>query len=219
MSRTLIAGPYTFTGTDGTNVSADTTNWTEQDGVSGQLRLKSNGFQQAFGAPSDDCWKGAGTFTGDQYFEVKLLGSWATSDQDGIGGTLRNDGTASTSHNCYRVFWQPSLNSTAGAAQVYKVVAGTPTQIGANINFGMTASDLLSAEAVTNGANVDIIVYKNGVSQGTRSDTSSVLTGGKPGITGKGSSYVLIGDDWTAGNVTAAAAGGFLNRNFWWGNY
>lgn len=209
MGRTAVTSTFTFTGTNGTNISADTTNWTEQNGSTGQLRILSNGFQDAFVNVADCCYKGTGTFTDDQYFELALKGAWGGTDVDFIGGTLRNNGGAFGSNTMYRVKWSPAGGTGGGSAQVFKVVNGNAsnagTQIGTNIAFAMTAGDLLSGEAVTNGANVDINVYKNGVLQGTRSDTSSVLTGGKPGITGSGGSGIIIGDDWIAGNVTSAS--------------
>lgn len=202
--RTLVAGPLTFTGTDDTRVAAaDSTNWTEQDNVFGYLKIFSNAFRQAASAVSDDAYKGAGTFTDDQYCELKIVGTWAASDGDYVGCTLRNSGEASPTHNAYGAWWRPS---GGGTAQAVKNVAGTRTQISTDCSFTMAANDLFSAEAVTNGANVDIKIYKNGVLQCTRSDTSSVLTGGKPGITGHDNADALRGDDWTAGNVTASSS-------------
>jgi len=207
MARTLVAGPDAFTAADSTNVSTyNSTNWAEQNGSTAFLRIFSNSFRNDFTNRSDNCWKGAGVFTDDQYFELAIIGTWSINDTDEIGGTLRNNGAAFGSETMYRVFWSPALNGLAGAVQVFKIVAGNNshngTQLGSNVNFGMASGDLLSAEAVTNGANVDILVYKNNVLQGTVSDTASVLTGGKPGITGKKNAGFMFGDDWTAGNVT-----------------
>jgi hypothetical protein len=221
MSRTLIAGPYTFTGSDSTAIAADTTNWTEQNGSSGTNRILSNSLRGALGVPGDNSWKGAGTFTDDQYAEIKLVGTLSGAADDYVGINLRNNGGAYGANTMYRVFWGSFFGAGHSGAQVYKVVNGNNTnvgtQMGTDILFSAVTNDLLSAEAVANGGNVDINVYLNGVLQGTRTDTSSVITGGKPGVTGSANLTTVRGDDWTAGNITAPS-GGFLTRNLWWDN-
>jgi hypothetical protein len=200
MARTQIVTPQAFTGVDGTAISADS-NWTEQNGVDGQLVINTNGYLNAYSGPSDCVWAGAGVFTDDQYFATTLLGSWSISDSDTLGGSLRNNGGSFGSRNMYRVVYQPSSSGVL----VYKVVSDTATPLGTTISQVFTSGDTLEAEAVTNGANVDIIVYRNGTILATRSDTSSVLTGGKPGLTGVGSANLIRGDDWEAGNVTVSS--------------
>lgn len=203
--RTLVAGTVTFTGTDATNVSTyDTTNWQEQDGQNGFLRIYSNKFRNDYGTFSDDVWKGTGSFTDDQYCKVTITGASIGGGVDAIGCTLRSTGTAYNTRTMYRVY----LQNVTGTPylRVDKVVSGTATQIGANIAGTWTTGDTLIGEAVTNGSNVDVKVYQNGSLLDTRPDTSSVLTGGKPGITGLYGSGSILGDDWEGGNVTAPIA-------------
>ncbi len=206
MTRTVIAGPDAFTGTDGTLLSVYSSNWQEQNNVTGYLKILSNAFHEGAGAQSDSAWKGTGSFTDDQYAEIDIVGAPSTSDTDNIGICLRNSGEASRTHDCYRIYW---TRSNLDVVRVYKVVAGTATQLGTNISTAMSAGDKFSAEALANGANVDINVYRDTgggpTLLGTRSDTSSVITGGKPGPTGIVGTGVLLGDNWTGGNITAAS--------------
>lgn len=61
------------------------------------------------------------------------------------------------------------------------------TQIGADVTTStMTTGDLLTLSATTSGGNCILEVFVNGVSQGSRTDTSSPLTGGQPGMYSNG---------------------------------
>lgn len=210
MTRSIIVASQPFTFTDGQPLSSqDSANWTEQNGVDGQIIISNGGlaFRGEYGNWTDCCWKGSGSFTADQYFEIKVVGTWTGADTDLIGGSLRNNGGSwngtTGTDSMYRVFWQPSTSKV----QVTKVLLHIPTQVGTDItSVTLAANDLLSAEAVTNGSNVDIIVYKNGVSLGTRTDTAAVLTSGKPGVTGKNHDNAIFGDNFVAGNITASSA-------------
>jgi hypothetical protein len=219
VSRTLVVGPDNFTGTTNTHIGTYSANWFEQDdgGGNGTIIIKNNGYTST-GGTTDAAWQGTGSFTDDQYFEITLPASWGPSDADRIGGTLRDNGAFRGSRNMYRVFFCPSL----GGVRVDKVVADVVTTISTVLSATFATGDKFSAEAVTNGANVDIKIYKDTGSGpsllGTRTDTSSVLTGGKPGITAFQSAGSLIGDDFTSGNVTSGPAAGLLFRNYWWGN-
>jgi len=216
MGRTVIASD-SFTGTDGTQIYVYLSNWSEQNGSTGLTRINLNRFRGGLGVWADNSWQGAGTFTANQYAEIALVGTIDNASTENIGINLRNNGGALGSNSMYRVIY----NSQVAVARVFKVINGdnsnAGTQIGADISFAMSVNDILSGEAIDNGANVDIIVYKNGVSQATRTDTSSVFTSGKPGISGNNQGPTMFGDNWTGGNVTTAT-GGFLNRNYWWGN-
>jgi|SRR6185436_14593788 len=212
MTRTVVVSAYPFTAADGTNVSVlnSSGDWVEQNASNGQLRIATNGFQNAFGNMADCSWKGAGSFTVDQYFSLKILGSFSSNDK--IGGSLLNNGGAFGSFSAYRIYFFDSTG-TAGIV-VEKIVNGTVTAIGAQLNTTFASGDTLECEATTVSTTVTFTIYKNGVSLGTRSDSSSILTTGKPGICGLIASALLRGDDWEAGNVTAGASvdPGVLNQ-------
>ncbi len=207
MARTRIAGPDLFTGTDGTPLSSYSANWLDQNGVDGQLVLNTNAYVNAYSNVADCCWDGVGTFTSDQYAEVTLEGTWSGSDIDMIGINLSNNGGDYSTRTMYRVGYTPST----GGIQVTKIVSnGAPSNIGAVITQAFSSGDKFSAERVTNGADVDIRVYRtpSGGSLtllATRTDSTSPLSGGKAGVCGIGSTLLLRGTDWEAGNVTADA--------------
>lgn len=204
MGRTVIVSAYPFTAADGTNVSAlnSSNDWVEQNASNGQLRIVSNGYQNAFGNMADNSWKGAGSFTTDQYFSVKLVGTFGGNDK--VGGSVLNNGGAFGSFSAYRVYYFDSTG-TAGIV-VEKIVNGTVTAVGTQLNVTLATGDTLECEATTSGGVVTFTLYKNGISQGTRSDSSSILTTGKPGICGLISGAQIRGDDWEAGNVTTGGA-------------
>lgn len=202
MTRTVVVSAYPFTAADGTNVSVlnSSGDWVEQNASNGQLRIATNAFQNAFGNMADCSWKGAGSFTTDQYFSFKILGSFSSNDK--IGGSLLNNGGAFGSFSAYRIYFFDSTG-TAGIV-VEKIVNGTVTAVGTQLNTTFASGDTLECEATTSGGTVTFTIYKNGVSLGTRTDSSSILTTGKPGICGLIASALLRGDDWEAGNVTAS---------------
>ncbi len=205
MGRTVIVAAYPFTGTDGTNVSAlnSSNDWVEQNASNGQLRIVSNGFQNAFANMADCSWKGAGSFTADQYFSIKIIGTFSSNDK--IGGSLLNNGGAFGSFSAYRIYFFDSTG-TAGAVVEKMVNAGPPTGVGTQLNMSLASGDTFECEATTAAGTVTFTIYKNGVSQGTRSDSTSILTTGKPGICGLISAAGLRGDDAELGNVTASSA-------------
>jgi hypothetical protein len=205
MTRTAIVTAYAFTGSDGTNISAlnGSADWTEQNASNGQLRVKTNAFQNAFGNMADCSWKGAGSFTVDQYFKVQLNGTTA-SNGDKLGGSVLNNGGGFGSFSAYRCYYDDA--SGANGVTCEKIVNGTVTALGAKISTSFTTGDFLECEATTSGGTVTLTVYKNGVSLGTRTDSSSILTTGKPGICGLIAGTTILGDNWEAGTVTAGTA-------------
>jgi hypothetical protein len=205
MSRTAIVSAYAFTAADGTNVAAlnSGNDWWEQNASNGQLRVKTNAFQNAFANMADCCTKATG-FTTDQYFKVQLNGTTG-GNGDKCGGSLLNNGDLTHGFNAfsaYRIYY----DDTAGVQGVTceKIVNGTITALGTKIIGAFTAADFLECEATTSGGVVTFTVYKNGASIGTRTDSTSILTTGKPGICGLIAGTTILGDNWEAGNVTAA---------------
>jgi hypothetical protein len=210
-TRTEIVAAQNFTGTDAAAVCGADPWDIDQNAVDGQVRYNTNSYVNGFSNPADCRWDGTGTFTDDQYFIVTLVGTWSGSDNDGIGGNLRNNGGDYAARVMYRVLYIPS----AGGVQIFEVRTpnGTPTQLGATCTATFTPGQQLSANIVTNGGQNDITVYQNAALLCTRSDTTTLITGGKPGIsTGIGSTLAIRGDDWSAGNVTPGSPSTALSK-------
>lgn len=206
-ARTPVSSPvpYTFTATDGANVSDDSTNWTEQNGVAGQNRIFSNAFGENFQAASEDSWNG--TFADDQYACIKLTGTLDTAgDGEWIGVILRSNGAAFASRTMYRVYLVLANPLVIVVDEIQS--GGAATQIGSNVDASSFVSgDQLCAEAITNGGNVDIKVYEGTTLIDTRSDTATTIASGDAGITGKKRFGEMFGDDFEAGDVTSGGGG------------
>lgn len=206
MTRSVLVSAYPFTAADATAVSSlnGGADWTEQNASTAQLRVISNGFKSS-GNDADCCTKTAG-FTTDQYFSMKILGG-PFNNGDAIGGSVLNNGGAFGAFSCYRVYYYDNIG--AQGCQVDKFVNGTSTitAIGGAIAGAFVTGDTLECECTTSGGVVTFNIFKNGVSIGTRTTSTSILTTGKPGIYAFAAAATLRGDDWEAGNVTATVAG------------
>lgn len=209
MSRTVIVSAQPFTDTNGNNVSAlnSGNDWAEQNGTTGQLRIDTNAYATPHSNMSDCCWKGAGSFTTDQYFKVQLLR--INTQADYVGGSLLNSGGALGAFSAYRCYY----HDVSGAQVVVceKIVNGTVTALGTSISATFVSNDYLECEATTSGGVVTLTVYKTGVVIGSRTDSSSILTSGKPGIcaqigAGISLSTQILGDNWEAGNLTSGVS-------------
>lgn len=211
-ARTAVTSPvpYTFTAADNSNVSDDSTNWTEQNGVAGQNRIFSNAFGENFQGASENSWS-PGTFTADQYACIKLTGTLDTSgDGEWIGIILRSNGAAYASRTMYRVYLVLANPLVIVVDEIQ--AGGAATQLGSNVSAASFVSgDQLCGEAIDNGGNVDIKVYEATTLIDTRSDTATTISSGKPGVTGKKRFGEMFGDDFEAGDVTAAGGGGSSN--------
>jgi hypothetical protein len=213
MAFTVIAGPKTFTGADGTNLSDDS-DWQEQDGSGGFVRIYDNGFRNGFGAMSDVCWKGTGSFTRDQFAEFTLLGN--TDQSDIVGVNLLNDGLTFGLFDCYRCVYDG--NNAGQLLAIFKVTNGTQ----AGSPLGTVAGNLatgtkIRCAVVQNGANNDFQFYTDtGGGYATYgsviTDSSSPFTSGKPGCSALNASGLMRGDDWQAGNVTAGGGASILRQ-------
>jgi hypothetical protein len=203
VSRSVVV-TKNFTGTDGDNLSADS-DWLEQNAFDSQLRVISNGFHSAFTNVADVMYQGAsaGSITDDQYVQVTVLGNLTQSDWIGIN--LRNSGGDHSTIDNYRVYHDGN-----GHVKVDKVVNASATNL-ASITQAFTSGDKLSAEA-TGSSTTTIRVYQDTGSGPVQigsdvTDSSSPLTTGGVGVTGKQFADTERGDDFEAGNVVTAAAG------------
>jgi hypothetical protein len=205
-NRTVVTSPnpYTFTLSDGVLATVDSTNWQEVDGYYGYISVLGNVFRNAYTNLSYCRWKG--TFAPNQYAEIKAATVSGTSGpNDCVGVMLRSSGTSSSDVTGYVAVYYPT--SPGGVYKVVKVSGTTRTQVGTDITGGqvLVAGDKFSAEAITNGASVDIKLYYDTGSGptliGTRTDSSSPYMSGTPGVAAGGTNDTAQGDDFVAGNL------------------
>ena len=182
-----------FTGTAGTFPS---TNFTNLNGTNGEIRYDVNNFVNPFGNPADA--RAIGTFSNDQYFSVVVNGFSAGNVNDIIGGCLRLGTTTvgGTGVNGYRV---KVTDGGVGArtTQLFKVVNGVETQLGATITSAWAIGDTIEGEV----KGTAIKILRNGAV--ILSVTDSTFSTGNPGVTAtQAGSGTMRGDDGFFGNIT-----------------
>lgn len=199
-TRTTLFGPQAFTAADATNVST-LISGVEQDGVNGFVRVFSNQFGNGFSTTSDVCLPSGPTYTTQQYAKCTIIITSAGAN-DRIGVNVMNNAGAFNSNSMYRVLYR---NSSTSAVVVMKVVNNVETQVGTDITVTFASGDALWVEAdASSGTSTIIEVFQNTTSLGTRTDSTSPLTTGRPGITATRSGDGTRGDDYEAGSWVAS---------------
>jgi hypothetical protein len=145
-------------------------------------------------------------FAADQSSQITNTVVAAFGDFVGVGVRCTNAGGG----RGYVTFW----NGGNGRVYLYKVSAGAlGTAVNSVVNT-WTANDIIKLAAVTNGANCDLTVYKNGSSIMTYSDTSTPYTDGQPAIYAfNGNANGTKGDDWV-GEDAAASGIAAISSNY-----
>lgn len=149
-------------------------NWTTAISPGGTIKLVSNKVVGAT-ASNDNFARvttTAATFNANQQATITIGGS-AIAD---ISACVRIASTSSIA--CYLIYVSNSTTLT-----MYKVsAAGAFTAQGANFTItAVVAGDTIGISA-SGSATTTLTVFRNGVSQGTRTDSSSPLTSGQPGL-------------------------------------
>ncbi len=162
-------------------------NWTEQN--SSSWSVEGNGVV-CNSAVECAARYSAGTFANDQYAQLKLTTynpSWMY-----LGVTVRASGT----NNWYGAYVGGS--GSTYELMLFKMVAGTWTQLGSTYSGSWAANDVIRVEA--NGTTIRAL--QNGTSR--ISVTDSALTSGQAGLTGYGpiDPSLLKGDDWEGGDLS-----------------
>lgn len=177
-----------FTGTDWTELSLYSANWTNNTG-SAQIRNNS-----VLGAISTDYWAyhwNADVFNDNQYSQVVLNASVAWSYS---GVSVRNDVSAAT---YYRF-----VADSAGTI-LEKSILGVLTQLG-NTGAAIVVSDIIRIEA--EGTTIRPII--NGTIQNPPGAiTDSSISSGSAGIAGYSDGETYI-DTWEGGNIVLAPVTG-----------
>jgi hypothetical protein len=178
-----------FTAANGTDVTALSGGsvWAYTNGSSGKLFVTSNSIRAILNDGIFWSARYAGTFTNDQYAQIKLVkfasNSW-------VGVTVRAD----TSGNNYY------LNARSSEYYLWKTVNYTPTLLKFDF-LSFSLNDILRLEVSGN----TLTCKKNGTAFFTTTDTSLVT--GNPGVgaTTSSSTDYTAGDDWEGDNLSTTA--------------
>lgn len=140
---------------------------------------------------AEGSYDGSISWPNDQYSEATLTGTSGGGSGEGPGVSVRSQAG--------NIYYRIIVSFINGNIEIAKFNTSY-TQLGGFFSAGFTSGDVLRVEV----SGSTITVYKNGVSQTTRTD--SAITFGKPGI-----SYSSIGgasnivDNWSGGDLGAAA--------------
>lgn len=174
-----------FTGTDGTQLTTYSANWTLQ---LGDFDIQSNALAPDSLANSDSlaCWT-ADTFNADQYSQIKIVA--VSTAPASIGPAVR---VASGATTAYLLF------HSSAAWELWKVVAGTWTKINNGASRTLQVNDVLRLEI----SGTTLTVKINGVAQGSPT-TDSDIASGYAGLHANKDDANHRGDDWEGGNLAA----------------
>lgn len=190
-----------FTAADGTNLETVNSSFVQiQFGQGlGYLTVLSNTLRQAFGDGNRFIYRdGTPTYTSDQYALAAISG--LTNNNGNIGVVCRCNSDTNANADFYAVF----INSGTSPKEtnLVRINNGTLTSLDLRTSITWVNDDTIELEAITNGANCDLKVYKNGALQYTIVDTSP-LSSGKPGIYFQnGSANQVFMDNWVGGDLT-----------------
>jgi hypothetical protein len=144
-----------------------------------------------------------GAATGNnQFSEITIVGSLGSA-QTYWTASVRVTGASGT-----RALYQ--ITVTSNAYYLTKVVAGSGTDVasGSGTFNGSSTPVVIRIESEDSGANVLLRAYKDGVQFTSYTDTSSVLTGGQPGLEVYAASGVLTPvSEWSGGDLAGGGGG------------
>jgi hypothetical protein len=219
MSRTQIAtDPFTGTLANWALIDAWAAgNNTISSGLEGAGGSGGAGMNTACTDSGSMYWSGTGSFTADQYASAVITG-WDFQSTSYVAAVLcRASGTTTQNssqpglQNFYAAVVCDDQGSGSGhTCAIVKVVNGSASTLGATVNLTYTNGDTVEMEC-TGSSTVTLNFFQNGVSQFTRTDSSSPITSGSPGIMLSGGGIGVRASSWEGGNVTAAPAVSLVN--------
>jgi hypothetical protein len=181
------------------------TNWDDMHAGFSQSVIDTNQVRGNSGVDEPARWNGTGTFTSDQYSETEIQSLSFLNDNYRTGVIV-----AGTGHDGTRTYYYAAVSYDGGGpdylTRITKCVNGTDTDLVTG-RKNWANGDRLGLEVTGDGSGgVNLVVTNGGaaVSGMSYHDTSSALTGGKPGI------YELANavraDNWTGGNIVSFIA-------------
>lgn len=178
-----------------------TTPWVDYLSASTSKLTQSGGnVAPSLAAESTGSYYGGAATGNNQFSEITIVGSL---------GSAQTYWTASariSGNNASRSLYQ--ITVTSNAYYLTKVVSGSSTDVasGAGTFNGSSTPVVVRLETEDSGANVVLRAYKDGVQFVTYTDTSSVLTGGQPGLEVYAALGVLTPVTlWSGGNLSSGS--------------
>jgi len=205
MARTPVK-TADFTGSNGTNIedyTGGSTDWSQKSSGqgAGYIGINSNKLTTFFSDGSPFVYReDIGTYSGDQYASAALSGFANDSGSLGVAVRISSDTGANADWYAVRVFL------TTDEYELVKCVNGSISSLAGPTSQSFSDGDTVELEALTEGSDCRLLAYRNGSQLVSYLDTSSPLTGGKPGVYFRdaGNSYLAFIDDWVGGDATAA---------------
>ncbi len=180
-----------FTGTEGDTLTVYSSNWTNNNGT---FSITSS--EEAHpSSEGDECgthWN-ADTFANDQYAQITV--SDQSTDTTLMGCGVRHHASANTFYGAY---------ADTTTINIFKVVSGTWTQLGAAFSISVSTGDIFKLEVVSTTLELFLDTGGGFSSQGTRSD--SAISSGSGGVTGFNTEVEANASDWEAGDIGGGAS-------------
>jgi hypothetical protein len=199
MADTAVKGPLAFTASNGTTLEAYDSDFSLINGSTGYTGITGNKLTFLFSDNSTDFLyrDGVGAYTADQYASAVLAFPGGAAAEMMLACRVSADTGAGRDAYLLR------YSDGSGVVTVERWDNGTKTTLDTR-SPSWSSGDSIKLRAVTNGANCDLIVVRNGAVSYTISDTSP-LSSGKPGLAMRMSSGGIVTmDDLELGNVTAS---------------
>ena len=187
----------TFTGTNGTQLTAYSANWTLN---AGDLDIQTNAVSpdggNYFGTVAAH-WN-ADSFDNDQYAQITVVALSAAELWNFIGVSVRAHASAATFYTFF---------GGSDGTYLYKQVAGSENQIG-SVAAAVSVNDVLKLTV----SGTTLTPNKNGSTTGTPgAQTDSSIASGYAGLGGysgdSGARTNTRGDSWEGGNLSTGATG------------
>lgn len=205
----------TIASDDFNRASLGTTDWTQMNtALAGDVQIDSSiKIKGQFGTQATDQkatarWIGAGTFSNDHYSSTLVVTTpTSSSTTNTIGAIGRASGSAGT-----RTFYEFFVEGdpTSPITTLNKWVNGTRTILAQATGVTWAANDLIEIECegtTIRGCKNNTVLGSGGFSFTTGSTftvTDASISTGAPGVVVSGTAGIF-GDDWKAGDMTAAA--------------
>jgi hypothetical protein len=137
------------------------------------------------------------TFANNQYSQASMAVLGNNALADGCGVAVRVQSATKSAYTA-------ELYTNGTVLSIFKYSSGTGVKQGADISVSFAAGDILKLTA-TGGATTTLEVFKNGVSQGTRTDSTSAFTSGFAGVYCYSTGVARL-DDWEGGDINQGIA-------------
>lgn len=153
-----------------------------------------------------DARMSSGTYTDNQGASLLLFALGPSSSNDSLGVICNASGDVHSGTDT-RDMYRGYLSTTATiTSHLEKVVNGSVQSLGTDTSTSWAASNRIEIEREDIGGGVvQVRLMKDGVTVISYNDSTSPLSGGRPGVTGASGATLSLGDDLQTFNITAGS--------------